>query len=253
MMRRVAVSNPARSARLAALALVLLLPLAAAFAAIFAHLNDGIRTVRIEGRLSAAEQAAVQRAVAPMLRSGFMTVDLESVVDAVLALSWPRQVSVRRVWPQRLYVVVEKETLVARWGVGRALNSAGQVIDTVESVDPALPLIVCTHAGGQRALGVLEMLGRPARERGLIISRLEENDLGEWRVKLAGGTGENLEVTLGREAIAERMERFLTVFGHLGEERARLVESVDARYANGVAVNWRDAEAENMTSLAMRY
>jgi cell division protein FtsQ len=220
-----------------------------AFLAVLAHLNTSIRTVRIEGRLTAAEQAAVERAVAPVLKSGFLAIDLEDVVASVLALSWPRRVSARRDWPYGLHLLVDKETLVARWGEGRALNSAGHIIETLETVDLTLPLISCAHADGARALGVFEMLERPVRDSGLVITQLEENSLGEWQVTLTGG----LDVMLGRDGIAPRLERFLAVYRHLEEERVQRIASVDARYANGVAVGWRSLDEESMTSLATRY
>ena len=168
---------------------------------------------------------------------------------SVLALSWPRRVSARRDWPYGLYLLVDKETLVARWGEGRALNSAGHIIDTLETVDVNLPLIICAHADGERALGVFEMLERPVRDSGLVMTQLEENTLGEWRVTLTGG----LEVMLGRDGIAPRLERFLAVYEHLEDERVQRIASVDARYANGVAVSWRSVETDGVASVATRY
>ena len=163
-MAKIRISTNAGDTRLKVLAGLMVVPILFAFIALLAHLNGQVRSVRIEGRLTGAEQAAVERAVAPVLDSGFLWIDMGEVVDAILALSWPRRVSARRDWPFGLHIVVDKETLVARWGNNRALNSAGQIIDTLETVPAGLPLIACEEADGERALSVLEMLERPVRE-----------------------------------------------------------------------------------------
>jgi cell division septal protein FtsQ len=45
------------------------------------------------------ERDAVKAAVLQRLDGGLLGVSLDDVVEGVLALSWPREVRVRRVWP----------------------------------------------------------------------------------------------------------------------------------------------------------
>jgi cell division protein FtsQ len=78
-----------------------------------------------------------------------------------------------------------------------------------------------------------------ASRSGLSVQSLSENALGEWRVGLADG----LEVVLGAERLAERMQRFLFVHRFSLAQIGRQVEYVDARYANGVAVRWQQSGA----------
>ena len=54
------ISTPVKDTRLMLLAVVMGIPVLAAFLAVLVHLNTSIRTVRIEGRLTSAEQAAVR-------------------------------------------------------------------------------------------------------------------------------------------------------------------------------------------------
>ena len=53
---------------------------------------------------------------------------------------------------------------------------------------------------------------------------------------------DGFRVALGREDLAARLGRFLAVHREVLVDRAAEVEWVDARYMNGVAVRWRDAD-----------
>jgi cell division protein FtsQ len=93
-------------------------------------------------------------------------------------------------------------------------------------------------AGGQRAMQIFQLLHGALGSSGLSIVVLEQTRSGEWQVELDDG----LRVALGREDLAARLGRFLAVHRKVLVDRAAEVEWVDARYMNGVAVRWRDAD-----------
>jgi cell division protein FtsQ len=170
------------------------------------------------------------------LNGGLLRVNLDDVVDNVLALSWPREVQARRVWPGSVDVSVTKDPIAARWGAGGVLNSSGEVIDAPGTPDSELPLIRCANANGARAMQIFQMLGQVLSDTPLKIAAIEENGLGEWQVTFTN----DLTVSLGHEELLQRVERFYRVYRQVIEHRADEVERIDARYGNGVAVSWRD-------------
>ena len=201
-------------------------------------LDRPIRVVHIEGELSAPERREVQAQIAGSLDGRLLTLNLEELRRQILGLSWPRAVSVRRVWPDSLEVKVSKQIVVARWADGGFVTPGGEIVTTPDA--PAeVPTFECDLSSPKRAMEIYRLVQELASRSGLSVQSLSENALGEWRVGLADG----LEVVLGAERLAERMQRFLLVhrfsLAHIG----RQVEYVDARYANGVAVRWQQSGA----------
>ncbi len=217
------------------LAGALLTAVATGLAALMFVMNSPVQVVRVSGDLSLPERDAVKAAVLQRLDGGLLAISLDDVVEGVLALSWPREVRVRRVWPGIVDVKVAKDTFVARWGGGGVLNSGGEVVDSAGLPDETLPLIRCANANGARAMRIFQMLGQVLADTSLKVAEVEEDALGEWRVTFTN----ELAVSLGHEDLLERAERFSRVYRKVIEDRVDQVARVDARYRNGVAVSWR--------------
>jgi cell division protein FtsQ len=195
---------------------VLLAGVVGAFVALIFVMNSPVQVVRVSGELTLPERDAVKVAVLQRLDGGLLSMSLDDVVEGVLALSWPREVSVRRVWPGIVDVTVTKDTFVARWGDGGVLNSGGQVVDSAGPPDESMPLIRCANANGARAMQIFQMLGQVLADTPLKVAEVEEDALGEWRVTFTN----ELTVSLGHE------------------ER------------NGVAVSWRSDNALQLASVS---
>ncbi len=198
-------------------------------------LDQPVRVVRIEGELSTPERREVQAQIAGSLDARLLTLNLEKLRHQILALSWPRTVSLRRVWPDSLEVSVSKQMVVARWADGGFLTSGGEIVTTPDA-PVNVPTFDCDLSGPKRAMEIYRLRQELASRVGLNVVTLSENALGEWRIDLAGG----LALMLGAEQLAERMHRFLLVYRRSLGNTERQVEYADARYANGVAVRWRE-------------
>ena len=219
---------------------------ASTFVALLIVMNNPVQVVRVSGDLSLPERDAVKAAVLQRLDGGLLGISLDDVVEGVLALSWPREVRVRRVWPGIVDVNVTKDTFVARWGDGGVLNSGGQVVESAGPPDESLPLIRCANANGARAMQIFQMLGQVLADTPLKVAEVEEDALGEWRVTFTN----ELTVSLGHEELLERVERFSHVYRKVIEDRMGQVDHVDARYRNGVAVSWRGGDAMQVASVS---
>ena len=217
------------------LAVALLVGVGAALCALLLAINRPVQIVRVTGDLTTAERDAVKDAVSKHLEGGLLSVNLDEVVGNVLALSWPRDVRARRVWPSIVEVSVAKDPIVARWGDGFVLNSVGDVVDAAGMPDATLPLIRCTNANGARAMQIFQMLGQVLSDTQLKIAEVDEDALGEWQVRFTNGA----TVALGHEELLERVERFSLVYRAVIEDKLDRVEHIDARYRNGIAVSWR--------------
>ena len=235
MPMRVSSRSPSRLIRM--LGSTLLAAVLLATTAVLVAMNRPVKVVRVEAELNAVEQEQVRGAIDGLVGQGMLTLDLDEVVATMRQLAWPRLVTVRRDWPDELIVRLVKETFVARWGESGALNSAGEVFSGVE-LDVDFPILRAGQGDGPRAMQAFQLLHGVLGSSGTAIAILEQTPSGEWQVELDDG----FRVALGREDLAPRLNRFLAVHRDVLTGRAAEVEWVDARYMNGVAVRWRDAD-----------
>ena len=85
---------------------------------------------------------------------------------------------------------------------------------------------------------VYRLLSEALAPVGIEIAILSESELGEWVVELKAASEPGPRVVLGRSDLAERMGRFVVVYGQVLRDQFDAVRYADARYANGVAVRW---------------
>jgi cell division protein FtsQ len=212
---------------------------------VWRQLDRPVRAVRVEGILSPAEQGAIRDVVSRSLDDGVLSLDMATLGQHIRDLSWPRAVEVRRVWPDTLAIRVEKESVVAAWGDGGYLTSAGKIVQLADGVQ-GVPELAAALSAPRRAMEVYQMLSSRVSPAGFAIVRLEENSLGEWLITFDGGT----TLALGNEALTARLERFLLAYRLALAERGDEIVHVDLRYDNGLAVRWGREEAG--TAYALR-
>jgi cell division protein FtsQ len=202
---------------------------------VWRQLDQPLRSVRVQGPLSDAEQRAITDVVSQSLKDGVLSVDLAELTERIRELSWTRSVQVRRVWPDALMIQVEKESVVAIWGGTGYLTSAGRVVQLADAVI-AVPFLCAAMSTPRQAMEMYQMLELRVNTVGLSIARLEENALGEWLMGFDGG----MTVALGNEAVTDRLARFLLAYRRALRERADDIAHVDVRYINGLAVRWKE-------------
>lgn len=230
------------------IAAVVVLALGVAGWSVWHQLDRPVRSVKVEGPLTAAEQAAIQAVVSERLDQGVLSLDLDELGQGIRALSWPRAVAVRRAWPDGLVIRVEKESVVAAWGDGGYLTSAGKVVSMAEG-GADVPTLSTSLAPPRRAMEVYQMLASRLATEDMRLARLDENALGEWRLTLERG----ITVELGNEALGERLDRFLTAWRRGLSARGEALAHVDTRYGNGLAVRWNEENRESLgTDYALR-
>jgi len=203
------------------------------------RLDQPVRVVRVEGAISQAEQDAIQAVLGEAFTDGVLSIDLDELTERIFGLSWPREVQVRRLWPDGLLVQVKREPLVASWGdEGAFLTSAGKVVQLPGHVEEALPALSANLSTPLQTMQTYLLLQEQLRASGLVIHSLAENALGEWLVTLDNGTS----VALGNRLLSERLQRFLLLYHRVLAERMPEPAYVDTRYENGLAVRQGEPE-----------
>lgn len=213
----------------------------AAGVVLFRHLDAPLRVIAVDGEIRHLRRDEIETLVSRHLDGGFLTLDMQALREQLELHPWIATARARREWPNGLYLHLVEEAPVARWGDDQFLNGRGQVLPGVAADDfTGLPQLI-GPAGEQLAMMAdLRRFSARVAPDGLRVERLERS-AGGIQLRLAGP----FDLILGRAQVDARLERFLVVWrGALMARRGALV-SADARYDNGVAVRWREAQPEN--------
>lgn len=201
-----------------------------------------IKQVHIEGEFLRLDTNRLQMLVTDKVRGGFFNIDVAAIRSALMALSWVKDVSVHRAWPDGLRVVVDEQIAIVRWNETGLLNDQGQFFSPGKSSFPqGLPVLEGPDESQKLLLERFKLL---RDTYGLSLVSLHLNDRRAWAFKLDTG----LSVVLGRKDFDNRIERFVNVvIQNLGEKLSQANE-IDMRYTNGFAVRWQQRTTEYIKS-----
>ena len=188
--------------------------------------------------LKEVRRAEVERALAGLLRGNFFSVNVEAVRQSLERISWIRHAEVRRRWPSSLELRIEEHEPAAQWGegAGQLLNTHGEVFTAASDahlpvftgpIDVA-PEIATQYARFQTALSPL----------GRQVAEIQVSDRRAWRITLDDG----MTLELGRDRVAERVEKFVAAYAVSIARMREAPRIVDLRYPNGFAVRVKTAD-----------
>ena len=203
-----------------------------------------VRSVLIGGEFARVSKADIERAVAPLLVSGLIRIDVEALRRAALAVPGVREATVRRVWPDRVEIFVIERVAIARWANGGLIEVDGTHFMPADGVGPAdpLPLLTGPEGSEQRVLDLHAALERVLAPLGMTPVATELTPRGVLYATLDGGA----RLVMRPEAAASDAGTYARVLAKVMAGRLDEVERVDFRYPSGFAVRLRgdDAAAE---------
>lgn len=201
-------------------------------------LDRDFTSLRLEGEQPQYMAPSKLRAhLEPLLGSSYFATDLSRVKAQVEMLPWVKSAAVGREWPGTLTVGVLEHEPVAQWNNQSLVSREGVVFSPADASMAGLPAL---HGPPGKAEDVLERARTFSGElesQGLGLETLRLEARGAWTLQLSNG----IRVSLGRDRVDERFQRFMTVYESRLAPVAASISGVDARYGNGVAVRWRDS------------
>ncbi|MEX0374030.1 cell division protein FtsQ/DivIB [Spiribacter pallidus] len=200
-------------------------------------------TVRFDGELARVRESRLREALRGRLDGGFLGVEVAAVRRGVESLPWVATASVRRIWPDALQVTVREQKPVARWGGVALMNTAGQVFQPRTLPEQPLPALAGPPGSASRVLARFREFEALLSPLGLQPSGLTLDERRAWTLELAGGG----LIRLGREAVTERLKRFVAAWPALSDAQQKRLARADLRYPNGFALRWQDEDAVDDT------
>lgn len=203
-----------------------------------------IRVLQLDGELQRSNVATIRANAMPRLAGNLITVDLDKARAAFEAVPWVRRATLRRIWPDRLAVLVEEHRPVALWAVDdgdeQLVNDAGEVFtaNLGDVEDEPLPLFGGPPGSAPQVLAMYRLLAPALAPLGAELRTLQLSGRGSWRATLAGGA----RIELGRgsdDEVLARVARFVASVGQVSGRFQREIESADLRHADAYALRLR--------------
>jgi cell division protein FtsQ len=214
-----------------------------------------VQVVSLGPPIANLTKSDIRQAIEQAGQGTALTTPLHDLRDVLEDHAWVRQVSMRRVWPNRLLVWVEEHEPIAIWADGQLINSYGELFSAQADLGQVQERLGCqmprllgpvgSHLRVmQRAMALQDELESHKR----VLTRLELTEQLSWKAVLDGA----LVVELGRDQLPsspiERLQGLLMRLESLeasletksGMQRLALA---DLRYANGFAFRAVSASA----------
>lgn len=192
------------------------------------HPAFALRAVELTAAPTHTTAEQLRRVVAQG-QGNFFTIDLQRMRQSLEQLPWVRHADVRRKFPWTLEIELEEHVALARWNQRDLVNTYGEVFHAESTL--RLPEF---SGDAQYARLVMETCGEmnrllvPLRRH---IARIALSPRMAWQIELDDG----LQLVLGREAVIERLARFVRVYP---SSLAAMpgVRRIDLRYRDGFAM-----------------
>jgi cell division protein FtsQ len=207
---------------------------------VYLYLSDfnrfPISTIKIVASYEHITRKQLESVLSRYRDDSFITIPVSQLEAELGALTWASRVSIERIWPDTLKIVLKEQEPVAIWN-HKLMTADGDLI-TPDSMlsDGALPKLGGPAEQQRDVLQEYQKLSQLLSSYGLSAASLTLHDNQAWDLGLANG----VQLRLGKRDLKKRVLRFCQAYPAVFAEKSEQLSSVDLRYARGMAVQWKE-------------
>ncbi|MGM0773625.1 cell division protein FtsQ/DivIB [Marinobacter sp.] len=206
---------------------------------VLSAMDRQVMGIDVTGTLVGENRTSLERSAGKWIGRSFFATDLSEIKDSLEQRPWVESAAVKRVWPDRLQVEVREKKPLAYWNSDQLVSRNGELFSPGNpEVAGKLPRLAGPDERVNEVITMARDMADTLSGHDLGFAGLSLEQRGAWTLTLANG----IEVVLGRDQVEQRFERFITVYQERLASRSDEVSRVDARYSNGVAVQWKPVE-----------
>jgi len=208
--------------------------------------NRKVEQIRIEGDMRYVSENDVREVVNNFIRESLVAVDMDRIKQSLELKPWIRTVEIRRQWPDTMILTLTEEKAIANWGESQLLNQDGEIFspESTRGLE-TLPHLYGPDRSARKVMEQYQLLNQLLYPSGMRIVELGVNARGAWALELANGVG----IRVGKDRVIEKIKRFVDFAGPALIEQMVDIESIDLRYANGIAIKPKQITGEEVVSL----
>jgi cell division protein FtsQ len=195
-----------------------------------------IKKVTVQAASPYIHKKTILQAIAPYLNAGFFSVNIKAIQQRVLQLPWVAKAYVGRVWPDGVRIQVVAEEPIARWENKALVDSQGHFFypDKVTSFHD-LPILIGPKAKHRQLFHRFQKYQSLLASYPIQLREVKLTEQNQWVL----GLNQQISLQLGHNHVIQRLQRFLKIYPKVFQGQLNLVQCIDMRYTNGMAVRWR--------------
>ena len=198
-----------------------------------------VTRVAVTGEFRYVDRQEIAQQVQPFLAKGFVQLNLEIIRNDLKANPWVYDVNIARVWPDEISINVVEQIPIARWDDVGYLNHRGELFRPKKMIQMnELPLLSGPQGSTEQVMMQFQQFNEGLQQQGLKLQSLSLDQSGNWIAIL----NNRVSIVLGSTQIMEKMRRFVKTYKAVLKEQFELIERIDMRYSNGLAVAWKNAK-----------
>lgn len=165
---------------------------------------------------------------------GFFGQDVSLIREQIQKMPWVKQAIVRKIWPDRLNILVSEYVPIAIWNSNEFVSSDGVIfklpMDKLQDKD--LPRLSGPDYQSLTVLEAWKKIYNDLKAKGLILKSLSIDERESWQLELNNG----VVLKLGRGEWKSKLDRFITIYPQIEVPENKKLSYVDLRYNVGAAI-----------------
>ncbi len=209
------------------------------------YVDKPVRTVLMEKTLQKVDERYVRGVLARHLEDGFFSLDVRAIKAELELDPWIENATITRVWPDTLSVAITEEIAIARWGENSLLDQRGDIFTPASTAEEtAIPHLSGPEKMQRKVMDQYQTFNQMLFSSGLRVKDIALSERGSWTVRMDN----DVLVTIGRNDVTERMQRFVQLFDRYLYAQIDQIEMLDLRYNNGISVKKKEVMAGAVAS-----
>ncbi len=192
-----------------------------------------IQQYELISEIQHVKPAEIDAVMQRYLGRSFWEVELETIQSELTRLDWVSSALVKRSWPAQLYVSIQEQKPVARWGKTGLINQAGLVFYPNDLAGfNNLVVLEGQLADSAKILVRLAKFQTALKSVEFTISALSLQSDGIWKIGLLNGS----KIILDKTDDDVRLDQFVRAYPKLSMALRKSPQVYDLRYSNGFIV-----------------
>ena len=169
---------------------------------------------------------------------GFFGQDVDVIREQIQSMPWVKGAVVRKIWPNRLSILVAEYQPIAYWNADQFLSSDGVVfkLPTDKLKETNMPRLFGPDYKSAEVLEAWYKIFNELKAKNLVLKSVSIDESGAWEITLDN----DILLKLGRGEWKTKIDRFVTIYPQIEIPENKRIAYVDLRYKVGGSVGFVD-------------
>ena len=191
-----------------------------------------LNRISVQGDWKYLDVDKVYTTINELSRDGFVGISLNEIKNVLEQEPWIREISVRRVWPDRIHVNIFERKPLALWGNIGFVDSGLELVRMDKEQLPAgLPHFMGPESAVKDVTEMYREISQMLSPYGISVSRIILDERRSWKLVLSDG----VFVNIGSDNLGARKYALTKIYKSMDIISAS-VKEIDLRYSSGFAL-----------------